>query len=88
MVAPYDGASTYTFDGLSIPGRGMDWSLSMTYRSDVNDDGPLGHAPPIHFDHFPVSDFRMCFPSLERIFLFVSGAPSAGDGASIEARTG
>ena len=34
-VALYDGAVTMQTTDLSIPGRGIDYSLTMTYRSDV-----------------------------------------------------
>ena len=44
LVDTHDGAATYTYDGLTVPGRGVDWSLTLTYRSDTSDDGPLGHG--------------------------------------------
>jgi RHS repeat-associated protein len=36
------GAAVQQVTDLLIPGRGLDWSLTRTYRSDVQEPGPLG----------------------------------------------
>jgi RHS repeat-associated protein len=41
-VQLFDGAMTTQATVLTIPSRGIDWSLTLTYRSDVNGAGPGG----------------------------------------------
>ena len=38
-----DGELIQRANDLSIPGRGLAWSMDRTYRSGLNFDGPLGH---------------------------------------------
>jgi RHS repeat-associated protein len=49
-VALYDGAFTHQVTDLTIPGRGFDWTLTRTYRSDVQVDGPLGHNWELNYN--------------------------------------
>ena len=42
LVDSHDGASTYSYNGLTVPGLGVNWSLTLNYRSDTSDDGPAG----------------------------------------------
>ncbi|HZU38000.1 MAG TPA: hypothetical protein VFA18_18915, partial [Gemmataceae bacterium] len=42
-VLPGDGEVVAGTTLLDIPGRGMDWSLQISYRSGILNDGPLGH---------------------------------------------
>jgi RHS repeat-associated protein len=49
-MLPYDGASTYEYTGPDVPGRGLDWSLDLTYRSDVTSDGPVGSGWEMNYD--------------------------------------
>src|SRR5581483_10999350 len=39
----HDGAYFYQAVDLEIPGRGIDWKLERTYRSDVTTTTSLGH---------------------------------------------
>jgi RHS repeat-associated protein len=39
----HDGESRQQGLGLTIPGRGIDWSFTPTYRSGIQVDGSLGH---------------------------------------------
>jgi YD repeat-containing protein len=42
-VTPHTGAATQRITPLTIPGRGLDWTLALTYRSDVQSTGAVGH---------------------------------------------
>jgi RHS repeat-associated protein len=49
-VALYDGGFSHQVTDLSIPGRGFDWTFTRTYRTDVQDNGPLGHGWELNYN--------------------------------------
>jgi RHS repeat-associated protein len=46
----HNGASHEEATDLTIPGRGLDWQFTRTYRSDVQFSGPLGHNWDFNYD--------------------------------------
>jgi RHS repeat-associated protein len=69
-VSLYNGSVTYAAMDLTIPGRGMDWSLTRRYRSDLTFDGPLGHGWELNYDRrlevvtpANLAKFRAAFPA-------------------------
>lgn len=46
----YDGSADYVYLGEDIASRGFDFMPTITYRSDVNDNGPLGHNWELNYD--------------------------------------
>jgi YD repeat-containing protein len=49
-VALYDGSARDEVTVESVPGRGMDWGLTLTYRSDVQSDGAAGQGWELNDD--------------------------------------
>jgi RHS repeat-associated protein len=49
-VALYDGASTQVMDLMTVPSRGFDWNLTLTYRSDLQSDGAVGQSWEMNYD--------------------------------------
>jgi RHS repeat-associated protein len=69
-VALYDGSVTMQMTSLEVPGRGMDWALTLTYRSDVQSDGAVGEKWEMNYDRrlevvdsANLSTFQTAFPS-------------------------
>jgi RHS repeat-associated protein len=49
-VSLYGGAAVQSVVDLAIPGRGFDWTLARTYRSDVTSSGVLGHNWELNYE--------------------------------------
>src|SRR5262249_4812343 len=69
MVYPHDGESRQQSTDLSIPGRGIDYQFTRTYRSGVQLAGPLGHNWVSNYDRLLIvanaenlTEVRTSFP--------------------------
>jgi RHS repeat-associated protein len=69
-TALYDGAPTQQVTDLSVPGRGVDWSVIRTYRGDTSVDGPLGRGWEL------VQNQRMEVVTTGNIGMFTTAYPS------------